>query len=206
MQNAESIRRHFKAIGARAKVRPLEFPEDEFQSDSFWIDVRSDRRGRYFDVEVGSLAPEIVVLQVCPKERHLLLYSRGGDRFLCGHDERDWFVAAVPARVSTVREAKQALMPADVWKEARRLHHSATNNRRNPVFVRQGAWVALTNITGMEIPFNALAPAPARRAAKGCIARRAQRGRTSRAGSPGRRCCERGGSHRARTAALRSSP
>jgi len=30
--------------------------------------------------------------------------------------------------------------------------------------VRQGAWVALTNITGMEMPFNALAPAPARRA------------------------------------------
>ena len=33
--------------------------------------------------------------------------------------------------------------------------------------VRQGAWVALTNITGMEMPFNALADAPARRAAAG---------------------------------------
>jgi len=141
MQNDESIRRHFEAIGARAKVRLFGGrPGSSFASAFLRIDVLSDLRGRYFDIEVGSRAPEIVVLQVCPKERHLLLYSRGGDRFLCGHDERDWFVAAVPKRVSTVREAKQALMPAEVWEEARLLRYSATNNRRNPLFVRQGEW------------------------------------------------------------------
>jgi hypothetical protein len=40
--------------------------------------------------------------------------SRGGKglrKFLCGHDERHWFVAEVP-RGTTVREAKEALKPA----------------------------------------------------------------------------------------------
>jgi len=140
MQHSESICRHFEAIGARAKVRPHGRLEWERPDTSFSIDVLTDRRGRYFDIALGSEAPEMVVLQVCPKERHLLLYSRDGNRFLCGHDERDWFVAGIPERVSTVRQAKQALMPADVWTKARRLRHSATNNRRNPVFVRQGEW------------------------------------------------------------------
>ncbi len=140
MQHEEIIRRHFEAIGARVEFRPYGRRESWLAPDSVLFDVLSDRRGRYFDIAVGPEAPELVVLQVRPKEHHLLLYSRDGSRFLCGHDERDWFIAAVPKRVSTVRDAKQALMPPEVWEEARRLSPSATDNRRNPVFVRQGEW------------------------------------------------------------------
>jgi hypothetical protein len=59
-------------------------------------------------------------MQSEPKQRHLLLLVRKAadkprlDRFLCGHDEREWFVAAVPGRASSVRQAMDALQPEAV--------------------------------------------------------------------------------------------
>ena len=56
--------------------------------------------------------------------RHLLLTAqptRFGDTeqstFLCGHDERAWFAAAIPeeANPQTVQQAKDALKPQEVW-------------------------------------------------------------------------------------------
>jgi hypothetical protein len=48
----------------------------------------------------------------------LLLVRGAGEKrkFLCGQDERHWFVAAIPesAPVGTVRQAKEALKPPDV--------------------------------------------------------------------------------------------
>jgi len=47
-----------------------------------------------------------------------------GGKFLCGHDERHWFVAAVPGRgVSNVRTAMEALKPAAVRLESAREDH-----------------------------------------------------------------------------------
>ncbi|MFH1688898.1 MAG: hypothetical protein ABIE42_01510 [Candidatus Eisenbacteria bacterium] len=137
------IRRHFESIGARVRFRTLERgsrPGGGASRRSFAIDIVKDRRGSIFDVAQASSAPELLVLQARPKERHLLLYSRDGRRFLCGHDERDWFVAAVPKRVSTVRDARVALMPDAVWEKARKLAPAATRKRKNHVFKRQGEW------------------------------------------------------------------
>jgi hypothetical protein len=96
------------------------------------------------------------VLDVQPKDRHLLLLvlepearPGGGTRynkakFLCGHDERHWFVAAIPeaAPVGTVDQAKEALKPTGVRQAANQagLDVSERNTRRNEVFVRQGEW------------------------------------------------------------------
>jgi hypothetical protein len=139
----EIIRRHFESIGARVRFRDLE-PRRQFAFDpeppSFRIDIASDRHGSVFDIELSDSHPELLVLQTVPKERHLLLYSRNGERFLCGHDERDWFVAAVPSRVSTVRAAKLALMPVVVRQRLRGLPRAAARKRRNAAFVRQGEW------------------------------------------------------------------
>ena len=75
------------------------------------IDIGHDRRGEYFDVKVrGDQRVSVDAIDVQARERHLLLAVRDTDRnglpsgtsqrFLCGHDERAWFVAAVPeARV-----------------------------------------------------------------------------------------------------------
>lgn len=137
------IRRHFESIGARVRFRDLESEQQYRHSvrpDTYRIDIVSDNHGSIFDIAQAHAAPELVVLQKCPKERHLLLYSRDGQRFLCGHDERDWFIAAVPKRVSTVRDARLALMPREVSEKARTLAPVVTRARKNGVFVRQGEW------------------------------------------------------------------
>lgn len=36
------------------------------------------------------------------------------DRFLWGHDEREWFVAAVPGKATTVAQARNALKPEGI--------------------------------------------------------------------------------------------
>ncbi len=68
-------------------------------------------------------------------------------KFLCGHDERHWFVAGIPepAPVGTVRQAKEALKPAEVLSAQSRkgLRAKARNRRKNAVFVRQGEWFFL---------------------------------------------------------------
>src|SRR5687767_11853664 len=91
------IREKFEKLGARAQV--IVDPD----SAEFVVNVLRDKHGEYFQVRHGDRA-SVTVLDVRPKDRHLLLMARTGERtedvsrskFLCGHDERHWFVAAVP--------------------------------------------------------------------------------------------------------------
>lgn len=86
------------------------------------------------------------VVDVQPGDRHLLLLTRVGDqksKFLCGHDERHWFVAAVPedARgVTGVVTAKAALQPTAVRQVVSRARPKDPFRRRNTAYVRQGEW------------------------------------------------------------------
>lgn len=149
----ELLGKHFRAIGAKVKFRPNDPGTPKRPGPpptSFSIDIRRDARGEYFDIARGGTAPDLEVLQVRPHERHLLLYSRDGQRFLCGHDERHWFVAAVPRAVSTVAAAKQALLPPAVWEQVKDLPPGEVDNRRNAVFRRQGEWFFLP--TTRDIP------------------------------------------------------
>src|SRR6266850_6463337 len=68
------------------------------------LDIHRDGHNEFFELRVPthlSDSLEVNVAQSEPKERHLLLFVRKTgdtpqlDRFLCGHDEREWFVAAV---------------------------------------------------------------------------------------------------------------
>ena len=92
---------------------------------------------------------EAEVVDVAPADRHLLLLVRREEekaKFLCGHDERHWFVAAIPedARgVTGVETAKAALQPAMVAARAARLPRKRRFDRRNPVYLRQGEWFFL---------------------------------------------------------------
>ena len=139
----------FRKMGARVKVvgdrlAPLR------------IDVRHDKAGEYFDVRHDPAAVAVQVVDVRPGERHLLLMARRlepakgeptNSKFLCGHDERAWFVAAVPesARATSVQDAKDALKPGQVWASIRR-HGVPMKNRdrrRTDAFFRQGEWFFL---------------------------------------------------------------
>ncbi|MCA9252243.1 MAG: hypothetical protein KDA54_14050 [Phycisphaerales bacterium] len=89
--NTEIMRRHFEKMGARLKIkRGVEQPR--FASPrSIAVDIRRDRDGEYFQINVEPGAVELHVEDVRPKDRHLLLLARltkedRKDKFLCGHD------------------------------------------------------------------------------------------------------------------------
>jgi hypothetical protein len=140
----------FGRIGARLKVadRPTRRSRT---SNVISLDVQIDRKGEFFEiVRPPGAAAEVAILDVQPADRHLLLLVRDGNdksKFLCGHDERHWFVAGIPetAPVGTVRQAKEALKPVEVHSaQARqRLKAKARNRRKNSAYVRQGEWFFL---------------------------------------------------------------
>ena len=135
--------KHFEAMGARIKFREYAPTTDIWHpklTPPFEIDVAHDRRGEYFDFGLTSEAPEFEILQALPKEKHLLLYSSDRQRFLCGHDERHWFVAAIDGKVSTVQGAKRSLLPPAVWEQIKDSPPGELDTRRNAVFKRQGEW------------------------------------------------------------------
>jgi len=154
--NTQPIESGFAQMGARVKVR--EIPSRWTQGDRSWIspqdyslDIQRDGKGEFFELRVPthlSDALDVTVMQSEPKQRHLLLFVRKPgdkpqlDRFLCGHDEREWFVAAVPGGASSVRQALDALQPAPV-RQALASHKVSTNkrySRKNRAFRRQGEW------------------------------------------------------------------
>src|SRR6478735_8686633 len=98
------IQRQFAKIGARAKVHAD--PARNART-GVSIDVGRDAEGEFFDIAIGREAPdELSVVDAQPRLRHLLLMSRqdsANHKFLCGHDERHWFVAAVPGGASNVK-------------------------------------------------------------------------------------------------------
>jgi hypothetical protein len=138
----------FARIGARLKIADL-FARRTPGVVS--LDVQTDRKGEFFEIVCPpAVEAGIAVLDVQPDDRHLLLLVREGkdkSKFLCGHDERHWFVAGIPesAPVGTVRQAKEALKPAEVQNaQARRgLRAKARSRRKNAAYVRQGEWFFL---------------------------------------------------------------
>lgn len=93
----------------------------------------------------------VEALDVKPKQRHLVLDVTGEGlptigRYLCGHDERHWFVATLPIleRTTTVRGAMEALKPEVVLRAQQRLGvKSRLHRRKTAAYVRQGEWFFL---------------------------------------------------------------
>ena len=150
--NAKHIESKFAAMGARLKVREIA-PEWRRwfgwqRTEDYAVDIQKDRLGQFFELRVPTHLSELLeisVMQTLPQERHLLLAVRDGkqfDRFLCGHDEREWFVAAVPGGASSVRQAMDALQPQDVREALARNQVSSRKRyaRKNRAFRRQGEW------------------------------------------------------------------
>ena len=147
VMNTNLLDTKFACIGARLKIGDTP-PRRKL---AISLDVQADRKGEFFEIlRAPDAAAEIAVLDVQPADRHLLLLVRDGmekSKFLCGHDERHWFVAGIPesAPVGTVRQAKEALKPAEVQSvQARKgLKARARSRRRNAAYVRQGEWFFL---------------------------------------------------------------
>lgn len=157
--NAKQIESGFAQMGARFKIREMPTPHRSWPArirrdigePDYAVDIQSDRHGQFFELRVPENlndSLELIVAQAEPKNRHLLLFVRKNgdkpqlDRFLCGHDEREWFVAAVPGGASSIRQAMDALQPADVREALARNHVSSRKRyeRKNRAFRRQGEW------------------------------------------------------------------
>jgi hypothetical protein len=137
------LEKKFERMGARLKFR--EVNGGRWQSSG--IDIGNDRRGEFFEVRLlPDERVEYEVVDLRAEARHLLLLARRAEskeKFLCGHDERHWFVCAVPGKsVAGVSTAMRALQPPLV-RRATYLNLRRDKNRfrrRNDAFVRQGEW------------------------------------------------------------------
>jgi hypothetical protein len=144
--NANHLESKFAMMGARFKVSVA--PAQRASND-YAVDIQEDRRGEFFELRVPERlrdSLEVNVLQTDKRDRHLLLFVRPAEgkaaRFLCGHDEREWFVAAVPGGASTVAQAKEALKPLAIRARQNQLKVPTRlrNRRKNAAFRRQGEW------------------------------------------------------------------
>jgi hypothetical protein len=142
-----ALERQFAAIGARVKVVPG-------RGLGRWIDVKEDGRGEYFELRTAKARDlDLNVVEADRDDRALLLLAReAGQRskFLCGFDERHWFVAAIPESakgVGGVRTAKLALQPDAVREAVARVRPRDPFTRRNAAYVRQGEWFFLPRWT-----------------------------------------------------------
>lgn len=142
MTSLDKVILKFQKIGARATIRHMTTDVFRRLRTPFVIDVRRNHEGEYFDI----LKTRSVVVRVLDSRvRHcrLVLSASNGtemDRFLCGHDERHWFVAGLPedAEVGSVEKALEALKPEMVKVlEGRK---TSKHRRKADVYLRQGEW------------------------------------------------------------------
>ncbi len=131
----EVLERRFAEMGARLRLRgPL-----------FEGVPRVDVVGRTFRLDFPG-GPTVGVDVVDRRWQHLVLLVRNrGEKtkFLCGRDERHWFVAAIPESahwVSGVETAMQSLRPEAAEKALRQAWSKPRHRRRSGSFVRQGEW------------------------------------------------------------------
>ena len=145
----------FAKLGVRVKIQAGGGIGFGGSSVGVRVHVQTDAAGEHFVLRRAHDV-EFEIPDVRPGDRHLLLTARLADArnkrarpatFLCGHDERHWFVAAVPedSPATTVQEAKDALKPREVWDSIReyRVPLGDRDKRRTAGFVRQGEWFFL---------------------------------------------------------------
>lgn len=137
----------FALMGARLQVREVSNASFRWRPKAPGIDIGTDGRGEFFDIRLArGERVEYEVVDLRPEMRHLLLLGRrdnAKEKFLCGHDERHWFVCAVPgASVRGVASAMESLQPQLVRLAVNRNLRRQKNRlrRRNEAFVRQGEW------------------------------------------------------------------
>ncbi|MCB8942942.1 MAG: hypothetical protein H6658_04140 [Ardenticatenaceae bacterium] len=118
--------------------------------------VGNGRSSEHFTLDIWPAKAdslEFITADLRSDMRHLLLVVKrlddqhsevSKDKFLCGHDERHWFIATVPEQngIANVTDAMEALKPTLAMQSQRRHKVRTKNwhNRRNAGFVRQGEW------------------------------------------------------------------
>lgn len=163
MLDSNLIEKKFQEIGARVRLIPFNntFADRRIREQSeipLTIDVKTIGGKEEFEIRYDDNAEfELSVIDIRPEEKHLLLMlkqavtdkegnitDKSKIKLLCGHDERHYFSCGIPesAAVSTVREAKRALLPPE-FIEAHKKKGKEQNllRRKNETGFRQGEWL-----------------------------------------------------------------
>jgi hypothetical protein len=110
-----AVIKKFEEMGAKVQVNERKNPHPRF--GDFSINIRN---GIFQLTKTDKV--DLQVVDIDKEDRHLLLLVRLEDirgretkqRYLAGHDERDWFTCAIPTVVKTVFEAKEQLKPKEL--------------------------------------------------------------------------------------------
>lgn len=168
--NSYILQQQFAQIGARLEVKTALPNDQRFISlgrrspapPNYLLDITRAEEGEQFSLTLRPEATkelEFLAVDIRPEQRHLLLLmkpivsGRDKEKFLCGHDERHWFVAPVPRaqHIANVSQAMEALKPTEAirsqWRQ--QVRDKDWNKRHNAGFLRQGEWffVPLPNFT-----------------------------------------------------------
>ena len=134
-------------------------------TSGFSVDVAEVGKQERFELTLSPATQKLHVLDVRPKDRHLLLFveydvgepTPKREKILCGFDERHLFVAAVDLSASGVDGAKQSLKPDAVVQSQKRhrVKRKKIHRRKNAGFIRQGEWFFVP-APDMDPPLNLL--------------------------------------------------
>lgn len=154
-----SIVKDFEAIGAKARVALSN--RRRVGREGFTIDIAREKGEEIFDIRRDpNIDMEISVVDKRPGDRHLLLMVKTEERagvpvktkFLCGHDERHWFVASVNSAAADVPRAKESLKPPEVVEKQTTKSKKRSRGVRGGVR-RQGEWFFIP-MKKMKVPAN----------------------------------------------------
>lgn len=149
----EVIEKAFKKMGTRVKFGTISIRSsrnnlfaglrEPSAMPRIRVNIERDKKGEFFQIDMrGSV--DLQILNSSKNSQHLLLFAKDREnakyRYLCGHDERGWFAAAVPDAVSSVTAAMDVLKPAPVGEKQIGLAATQRNKRKNKAFLRQGEW------------------------------------------------------------------
>lgn len=159
MTNQNLIGKKFEQIGTKVKFVPFSNRTGRGTDIPLTVDVRTVRGKEQFEIGYDENARfKLSVIDLRPAEKHLLLMLKQAVRdkhgkiadeskikLLCGHDERHYFSCGVPedSNVSTVAEAKRALLPPEFAEAHKKRKGKARNllKRKNETGFRQGEWL-----------------------------------------------------------------
>ena len=152
-----NIESKFEKMGARLNIGENPNPNvrrsDELEGSSVTVNVINDKKGQVFDVRYRGIV-DVSIIDLQPDDRHLVMLAKLLDpnrphqepqkvKFLCGHDEREWFSCQLNDQsVTTVNSAKLSLRP-DAVKQSHReknVKHKNRTKRKNEGALRQGEW------------------------------------------------------------------
>jgi len=141
------LKQKFEKMGARVAFNELT------TGAPIRVNVIRDKKGEIFNIETRDDV-EVHIPDFKPNEKHLLLMARflnqerpndpkQNIKFLCGHDEREWFSSQVDGGIpGTIKDAKLSLIPDQVSNIQNKagLKLNTKLKRKNPISIRQGEW------------------------------------------------------------------